>query len=291
VTTLTAPVESTVETRAIPLVASFDPARHMDGLTKMIAEKFGPEWRFLRFDGPKDRPTSAIAERVTSYVTFLSDGSTGEPIPVDLKNGTKPSDGPWLSGWAAVQCPGYELVLFRPYEGRATLARLDADVSRCREAVAGVLGVFPWDVAISVTRDRSGAALRFDMDLPKYIPSKHDKGLAEVAQAIIGHEGWESTTDSITKKCSFISGAPFGFSARSITTPTPSTATASADFLGWGERLNQGIAEVAGTNFEDHPHELVVGKTGSGKSKKIENESANAAAAGWTLVLAEAVKN
>ena len=139
----------------------------------------------------------------------LADNDSGVSFEVRLARGTRPGDGDRLAAKLAEQNPGFEMTVFEPFLGRATLSRLDAATSRCRAAVAVALGVKPWAVR---ARPRPGGG--FDLDLPgSYSPSRHDRKLAEVATGVVGRDGWYVDVDPRALTASIIPGKPPTFPA------------------------------------------------------------------------------
>ena len=272
--------------REIPIPPHFNIDEHRPKLLQMIANTLGDDWQLKSIDREANPPV-AIVVRKDALLEFKSTGTDDHGI---VKcPGAKLNDGPRIAAHVAMERPGYEIIRFSPVAGEALIAKLAPDVSRCRQAVAGVLGCNPWDMEIKVVR-RGDETLRYELKLPDYVPSKHEKKLWEVAQAIVGHEGWSVKVDPMTLEAQLISGPHYGFTSKIIPLPAPSRGTANDDFLAWGERINQGRPELEGINFAATAHCLISGKTGSGKTIAIEDVIANAIAAGWQLAILEGVK-
>jgi hypothetical protein len=283
-------MEETIELarQELDFGAGFDLAKHRDQADARIKKEFGNEWRFSHMEG-----TVGIAVRTISAYQFIP-GGVGKPTLVKLPSDSRIGHAAEFAAWIRVQpeYQGFEVIEFVPAAGYAMVAKMDIDVARCREEVAYVLGVQKWDVGIEVTRDKKGNALKYDLRLPRYTPSKHTDGLLMVAQEIVGHEGWFARTEVLGKTCVLASGPHWGFSSKAILMPTPTPKTANASSLSWGERLNQGdpLTSVASINFIDHPHVLVSGQTRSGKGEMMRSLMAHAIAAGWGLIMVEPVR-
>jgi hypothetical protein len=269
------------------LPKGFDKLRHMDRLAALIA-KDKPGWKLRDI-----RDGRAYLDPIVTTHQFISSGIDGVPDKVELKSDFRLSNGPEFSNFVAVTKPGFEVITFVPAAGYATICKMDVDVARCREEAAKVVGCQKWEIGIQVTRNQLGEALQFELDLPKYTPnSPHDDGLLRVAHFTVGHEGWSVRTDRWTKKCVMSSGPRWSFSSKAIPLPRPSSKTANATSLAFGERINQGDVEeaIASINFVDHPHALITGETRSGKGELVKSLIANAIAGGWGFVVAESVK-
>lgn len=175
-----------VETVRVKLPPSFSPTNptHAAAVTNKVNEAHGGGFALSHIDGEY-----AVLTR-RSYTTEVVRGAD-DSFFVKLPNGTKPTDGDRMAATLQEQHPGYYLTRFDPHNGKAGLTRLADDEVRCREAVAGVIGAKPWDVTVAKTPD-GGYLLGLTN---KYVPSKHDEKLAEVATRVVGKFGWYVETD------------------------------------------------------------------------------------------------
>jgi hypothetical protein len=277
----------------IRLPAGFDPARHLRALESKIAEKHGDGFLVDSID-----PAAGVAYASRQVaVTEVSSGSGSRASAgtkeVRLPRGTKPSDGDRVAARLADQHPGYAMVTFEPFLGRAVLARMDERVQRARDAVAVALGSKPWDVGISPRPDGG-----FDLTLPnRYMPSKHDDKLAEVATAVIGKDGWYVDVDPQALRGSIIPGDPPTFPPV-VEYPFARPPAFDPAEPGWS-RIPLGVT-LGRTGIEPGP-ELVTdfvlcpgmsiqGTTGSGKGLTLMALMTGALARGWELAICDAIK-
>lgn len=175
-----------VETVRVKLPAAFSPTNpaHANAVTNKVNEAHGGGFTLSHIEGEY---AVLVRRSVTTEVVRGGDDS----FFVKLPNGTKPTDGDKMAATLQEQHPGFYLTKFDPHNGRAGLTRLSGDEVRCREAVAGVIGAKPWDVTVAKTPD-GGYLLGLTN---KYVPSKHDDKLNEVAVAVVGRFGWYVEAD------------------------------------------------------------------------------------------------
>lgn len=186
----------------IKLPAAFDPAKHQNMLLKLIADRHGPGWEIDHID-PDAGTASASRQAVIAEITESKNDSKNIKLP----KGTKPGDGEKTAAKLEDQYEGFYLTAFEPYLGWATLTKLSDDTARARGACAVALGVKPWDVQI---RERPDGG--FDLTLPKtFVPSKHTDKLQEVAESVVGREGWYVTADAQKLVASIIPADPPSF--------------------------------------------------------------------------------
>lgn len=192
---------SAIERVRVPLPAGFDPDRHAAGLVAQVGKKTGKDgWSLSSIDGDV-----AVMVR-QSNVVQVSAAQDRNSFNVELPPSVTPSQG---DKWAAKLAGDYAdhnvvMTKFEPFNGRATLSRLDEDSMRCRGAVAVALGVKPWDV--QVRKVKGGG---FFLELPKtYQSSKHYDKLVEVATDVVGTVGWRVNVDTQALTAQLIPGDP-----------------------------------------------------------------------------------
>jgi len=252
----------TTERVSIKLPEGFDPNRHLDALRRKISDSY--EGFELTHVDPKAGVAYATRE---TMVTEVAEGIETETFEVRLVKGTKPGDGDKTATRLEDQYPGYYLVKFEPFLGKATLAALSDDAARCRMAVSVALGVKPWDVQI--TERRHGG---FDLDLPKgYVPSKHDDKLTEVAEAVIGRLGWTFVANPSKLTASILPGDPPSFDP---TIPYPFDQQIPAFDATSTDWAKLPLGAVLGgqsyvSDFTSAPHRLISGTSGGGKNSPL----------------------
>ena len=281
-------VVATTERITIHLPEGFEASRHLAALARKVAEAHGDGWEIDSIDPGRN---VAYATRQVA-VTELSDGgvSSGGAATIEMRlaRGTKPGDGEKVAARFADAHPGYQMVSYEPWLGRATLARMDPETARARDAVAVALGAKPWEVAI--TRRADGG---FDLGLPRtYVPSRHDEKLSEVATAVVGRDGWYVETDPGALVASIIPGDPPSFPP---VVAYPFDATPAGDWarVPIGVRLGRTGGELGKAlevDFVTTPHLLTSGLTGSGKGFLALSLISGALVRGWEYILVDAVK-
>ncbi|MHB8318083.1 MAG: FtsK/SpoIIIE domain-containing protein [Acidimicrobiales bacterium] len=282
-------VNGMVEKVTVKLPVGFDSTRHLKALAKVIAEKYGEGFEIDSIDPTAGTAYAIRQAAVTEIGTASSEKSTSKEVR--LMRGTKPSDGDKVAAKLADQHPGFVMVRFEPFLGRAILSKMDPATQRAREAVAVALGTKPWDVTIS-TRPDGG----YDLELPKnYVPSKHDGKLDEVATAVIGQPGWQVAIDPQTLKASIVPGEPPTFP---VTVPYPlKTVDPTKDnqwaYIPLGVTLGKtgdSLGPELTTDFVLNPHMSIQGLTGSGKGQTLMALMTGALARGWELAICDAIK-
>ena len=236
----------------------------------------------------------AYATRQVAVTEVEAGELADDRLEVRLPRGTKPSDGDKVATKLEDQHPGYVLVAFEPFLGRATLARLTSDEQRCRGAVAVALGVKPWDVQVRSRPDGG-----FNLELPRtYVPSKHDDKLEEVATAVVGAEGWFVETDPKALTATIVPGEPPTFPPlipypfkKAVPRFDPTVASWARIPLGLtlGRTGGEAGPELT-TDFATAPHLQVQGMTGSGKGVILMALMTGALASGWELAIVDAIK-
>ena len=265
----------------VKLPPGFDPARHEKSLITLITDDHGPGWEIENIN--LDRGT-ATASRMVEINEVSKDERSGDTIEVRLTRNTKPSDGDKMAAKLESQHEGYYLTEFEPFLGFAIMTRMDSDTVRARGASAVALGVKPWDVQIK-NRDGGGYVLQ----LPRsYVPSKHESKLQEVAESVVGREGWYVVANAQALTAEIIPSDPPTFPA-AIPYPLRSIAKVNDD-----ERLLLATSlpkngDEPGTplylDFDASPHSQLNGTTGSGKTVTINSLIAGALAAKYELAV------
>ena len=283
-----------IEKIAIKLPPGFDSSRHLKSLAKRIAEKYGDGFEIDSIDPEAGTAFATRQAAVTEIGAAKGSSSRSAMKEVRLARGTKPSDGDKVAAKLSDQHPGYAMVKFEPFLGRAILAEMDSQTSRARDAVAVALGVKPWDVGISSRPDGG-----YDLELPRsYVPSKHDDKLDEVATAVIGREGWQVVIDPQTLSGSVIPGDPPTFPPL---VPYPFRAvrpSLTLDNDDWAHiPIGVTLGKTGGqlgpeltTDFVLSPHMSIQGLTGAGKGLTLMALMAGALSHGWELAICDAVK-
>lgn len=265
-----------LERITVPLPGGFDPSRHVPALPKLLAKLGkGEGWSVESVNLGEGTFTSTRQAQITEVKS--SDQKKNGALEVNLPTGTKPADGDRFAAKMADAYPGYHLVKFEPFTGKATLATLSEAELRARGAVAVALGCKPWDVMVQARRDGG-----FSFQLPaSYVPSKHDTKLQEAAETAIGRFGWYFTVDPKTLVAQVIPSDPPTFPA---VVPFPfDTVRPVTDFSPKGDKdrftlnLALGLGAPGEKNtpvpmsLDDSTAVLVVGLPGSGKSVAVQS--------------------
>lgn len=276
----------------IPLPEGFDPGKHLKALERMIADRHGDGWEVDHID---PEAGEAVATKHVAITEIAASSVDPDERVMKLAKGTKPSDGDKVAARLADQNPGWEMTRFDPYLATATLAKMDADTSRCRRAVAVALGVKPWHVEVERTADGG-----FELTMPDtYVASKHDEKLDEVAATVVGRLGWTFRGDPATRTGRIVPGDPpsfpstihFDFSQ----TPDRDRAVETGEWA----RVPLGMLlpasgsdpdKVLTTVFDVASHMQISGISGGGKSVVLTNLIAGALARGWELAIVDAIK-
>jgi len=284
-----------VERITIKLPGGFDPARHLKSLAKVIADKYGDGFEIDSIDPEAGTAFATRQAAVTEIGTASTKtGRRAAAKEVRLARGTKPADGEKVAAKLADQHPGFAMVKFEPFLGRAILAEMDDQTQRARYAVAVALGVKPWDVGITGRTDGG-----YDLELPTtYVPSKHDDKLDEVATAVVGRDGWHVDVDPQTLKASIVPGDPATFPALVPYPFAPTRQTLEIDEDRWAHiplgvtlgKTGDQLGPELVTDFVLSPHMSVQGLTGAGKGLTLMSLMAGALSRGWELAICDAVK-
>jgi hypothetical protein len=268
---------------SVKLPDGFDPNRHIAALKRKIGEAHeGFELSHIDMQAGY-----AYATRESAILEVAENVET-ETFEVKLPKGAKPSDGDRQAARLEDQYPGYYLVKFEPFLGKATLAALSPAAVRCRLAVSVALGVKAWDVQIAERTDGG-----FDLKLPDtYVPSKHDDKLTEVAEAVVGQLGWTFRSNPSKLTASIDPGDPPTFEP---VLPYPFAAKVPRFDPTKPDWARLPLGEILGgkeyvSDFGASPHRLISGTSGSGKSIALQAIISGALARGWELVIVDAVK-
>lgn len=275
-----------IERITIKLPDGFDISKHLGSLRKMIGEKQGYDFEIESID-PERRTATATRQVLVTETT--SSAETPDTIAVQLPKGTKPADGDRISTRLSDQYgDGYEMTVFEPFLGKATMSKLTPNVARCRGAVAVALGVKPWEIQV-IGRADGG----FDVNLPaNYVPSKHDKKLDEVATSVVGGDGWYVDTDPATLSASINPGEPPTF-PNIVSYPFDNVVLDDWSRIPIGMILPRTGGEQGNTLYTDwaaNPHMLISGTTGGGKGVTATAILSGALAAGWEVAIVDGVK-
>lgn len=256
---------------------------HLAKVLSKIVEKYGEGWEIETIDPVNG---DSVATRQVAMTQIHSVASNTKKV--SLRGDVRPSDGDkWAARLADREGPGWEMTQFKPFLGYAEMTLLSPEESLCREACAVALGVKPWD--IEVTRRRGGGFVIKMND--KYVASKHDSKLEEVAVTVVGRDGWYIKVDQKTRVCEFIPSTPPTFPGL-LPTPTgkvkPFNAQDKNSFMiPMGMKLpkpGEKVGDEFLLNMNAGSHMQVGGLSGAGKSVFI-----NCYIAGWLSRGAELV--
>lgn len=276
-----------IERMIIPVGNKFNPGRP-DHVARLLAainrDTYGDGWRISHYD----QPQGLVHVERQSAITSIAHGSNDSTRTVSLGRDYGPRDGAKAAA-RLEQNPGnagLSMIDYDPYAGQATLAKLTTPERRCRGAVANALGVEPWEVKVQARHDGG-----FHVELPaKYMPSKHDKALAEVATQIIGRPGWYWNIDPTALQGEVI---PAQLPTFPPTIPYPvaqAATTNTQERLLFGQSLGA-HGDDAGKRlwlaFDEGPHTMLQGTPGSGKTVAINALIAGALAAGMELAIVD----
>lgn len=277
--------DTTPQKIEVPLPPGFDPRKHGAQLVAYIEKNYGPGYELTSINMEKN---TAFAFKQAEMNEMKEEGNA---IQVKLTAAfRKPSAGEQVAAKFEEQHPGYFLVKFEPFVGRAVLAKMSDDELRARGALAEVVGVKPWDVAIQ--KRRGGG---FNFKLPKYTPSKHDDKLLEVAESVVGKFGWYVEVDSNTLQGAIIPSEPPTFPGV-VPFPMDSVKPVTRwDKEGDKERFTFDLALGLGDpgqpnipvkmSLDDSTAILTVGLPGSGKSVAVQSIVAQALIKGYRLAV------
>ncbi len=265
-----------LERITVPLPAGFDPSRHVPALPKVLSKLGkGEGWTVETFS-MDDKTFTATRQTTVAEVKGRDEKKNGA-LEVNLPIGTKPADGDKFAAKMADAYPGYHLVKFEPFVGKATLATLTENELRARGAVAVALSVKPWEVLVQARKDGG-----FSFQLPAgYVPSKHDTKLQEVAETAVGRFGWYFTVDPKTLVAQIIPSDPPTFPA-AVPFPFDAVRPVKAfDKTGDEERFTLALALGLGQpgeknvpvpmSLDGSNSVLIVGLPGAGKQSRFDS--------------------
>lgn len=258
-----------IERIDVKLPDGFDPAKHVDSLTRKIIEKHGAGWEI---DNVNIGANTATASRNVAVNEVQSNADNSETIEVRLRRDTKPADGDKMAAKLESQHEGYMLTTFEPFLGYAVMTKLSVDAARARGAISVALGVKPWDIQIEETHGGG-----FDFSLPRsFVPSKHYDKLQEVAEAVVGVEGWYAVADAQKLRGkivpsdppTFPSAVPYPFRAQ-----IPSFDPKRTDWARIPLGIKLGQAEEPGEqlciDLSSSAHGQITGISGGGKAQPL----------------------
>lgn len=269
-----------IEHLSVKLPGGFDPLKHAEKLQKLIADKNGPGWEIDYID-PTSNTASVSRQAAIAEVTDTKDDVKN----IRLARTTKPTDGEKVASKLEAQYEGFYLTVFEPYLGWATLQKLNDDTVRARGAIAVAIGVKPWEIQIK--QSVSGG---YQFSLPKsYVPSKHETKLQEVAESVIGQDGWYVKADAQKLRAEIIPADPPTFPAA---IPFPLNRLKKADPMRspFGVVLGKSgdkKAVEASIDWVAQAFALVAGTPGSGKSVTLNALIADALASGCEIAIAD----
>lgn len=265
----------------------FDPSlsSHIERLVQFATSKKGPGWKFVLFDPESG---SAHFERRDAVSSSSAPSRGSSTKVVSLGEGYGPNDGEKAAARfeALMGDEGWVMTGYDPFGGKATLGKLTAQEVRCRSACAFALGVKPWDVQVS---SRSGGG--YVVGLPaSYSPAKHNVKLEEVATTVVGKPGWYLEVDVPQLRAEIIPAELPTFPA-GIPYPLDKVpGLVSQNRLLFGRSLapsGDKTGDDLFVTFDDGPHTMVQGTTGSGKSVVINALITGAVIAGMELVVVD----
>lgn len=269
--TETPEIEPNTEQRVvIDLPIGFTPDKGPTIIAKITADK-GPGWEIDHINMAENKMI-LVRSRTIVGITRNKDS-----VDIELTRDVRESDGKKYDAkyHDSEEYPGYYMTDFQPFSKRATLSRLTEEEFRCREAVALVLGSPPWEVKIKARPD-GGFAVKLTS---RYMPSKHDSKLEEVASEVVGKEGWYVTTNPAKRTAQIIPSEPSTFPraiAYPFKQPVNQFTPGSKDWakLPIGMNLPDAGKKV-GTPFmldlSKAPHTQLSGTSGSGKAEALGN--------------------
>jgi hypothetical protein len=267
---------------SIKLPEGFNAAVHEKALLKLIVEKHG-----TGFEIENINPVSgtATASRMVEINELSELDKTSDTIEVRLTRATKPGDGDKFAVKLESQHEGFYLTEFEPYLGYAILTRLTQATARARGAISTALGTKPWDVQIKQRPDGG-----YSLKLPRsFVVSKHEAKLQEVAETVVGKEGWYVQVDANALTAEIIPSDPPTFPDM---IPYPMARLKKADLMRtpFGIKLGENGDDVADEAYIDwvaQAFALVAGTPGSGKTVTLNALIAGALASGSEVALGD----
>lgn len=267
---------------------------HMRAAIDLATENTGVDgWEFKTYEA--DTQEVVLVRRAIMHTVVEDDapkraGSRRATRKIELKAGTKPSEGEKIAAdfESDPDNAGYYLTDFQPFLGWARLTKLTDPELLCRGAVATALGVKTWEVQVEA--EKGGG---FTIGLPaKYVPSRHDEKLQEVAETLIGSPGWYWAPKPTERRGRIV---PSSLPTFQETIPYPKNLLPKPTLgvippLPMGEALadrGDQSNEVLFLKYTDGPHVQLGGTSGSGKSVTLNGLIASAVAGGAELAIAD----
>lgn len=277
-----------IERLQIRLPDGFDPVQHGRALADVVAKKHGPGWEI---ESVAMESGIATLTRQSALVEVIDGNTDQKPdaFEIRLPGSVKLADGDKFAARQADANPGYHLIRFEPHLGRAVMGRMSEPEFHCREAIANVLGVKPWDVTCRQSRNKG-----FTLQLPiegkgRYSPAKHEAKMQEVAEQIVGEFGWYFTVDTRTMVCQIVPSAPPTFpemlrlDVKQLGKGDLHKTPFGLKLPGPGEAAHDQIA----INWKDQAFALVSGLPGSGKSVLLNNLISDQLSNGAELIIVD----
>lgn len=268
----------------LALPSNFQPTVQFErALQNLVMSKYGPEWEIRSIDATKKK--AIIVKKLDSEINDVQQDkltiSVRLPQKYDLDRVVLEIHQKYGNAFA--------LVKLDTLGGVAVFKKLSDDERRCRDAVASVLKQQPWDV--QVTKTKKGG---FIVNLPPgYRDSQYAVSMNEIAESTIGTPGWSFVASPQTNTGEFVPGKP-------PTLPKSIPFGHHIDTQNQWHRIYLG--EALGTksdprttplftDFNENPHMLITGTTGSGKSVTVTTLILHALLGGWKLVILDPVKS
>lgn len=253
------------------LPIGFNPDKHSFMLPKVVARTHGEGWEIESIDMIGG---FAVVTRHAAIVQVAST-SNRNVKEVRLPRTAKPTEGERFEIKLCDQenandpVGGWEMTSYDPHLGKAILTRMTPEEVRCRSALSVSMGVKTWEVQVA-SREDGGFSVR----LPKkYVGSKHDVKISEIATDVVGADGWyvsinaaKLTAEIIpSEPPTFEAVIPYAFSAKVVTFQQDRSAWAKIPL---GEKLGQNgqKGSVLSVDLDADPHTQISGTSGAGKS-------------------------
>lgn len=249
-------------------------------------------WEFKTFDQATQEVV--LIRRALMHTVVTEDGASARRATrkIELKAGTKPSEAEKIAAEfeSDPANTGYYMTEFQPFliPAWARLTKLTDAELVCRGAIATALTVKPWDVQVEATRGGG-----FQVTLPaKYVPSRHDEKLQEVAESLVGAAGWYWDPQPAKRAGRIVPSSLPTFRAV-IPYPKellPQPTLGSIPPLPMGKALAERgdrPNETVFLKYTDGPHVQLGGTTGSGKSVTLNGLIASAIAGGAELAIVD----
>lgn len=279
-----------IERLTTRLPEGFNPDKHASHLPKVIAKTHGEGWEVESIDM---LTRIAVVTRHAAIVQ-VANTSNRNVKEVRLPRTAKPTDGERFEIKLCDQenandpLGGWEMTSYDPHLGKAVLTRMTEEEVRCRGALAVSMGVKPWEVQVG-SRDDGGFSVR----LPKkYVGSKHDGKITEIATDVVGADGWYVNINPAKLTAEIIPSDPPSFDSIIPYPFSTPVATFQQDPSAWakvplGEKLGQNGSKGSTLNvdLDAAPHTQISGTSGAGKSVTLNALIAGVLARGAELAI------